>query len=954
MIKYLFIVFWLICGSVNADNRREQLLRIINEELNEVSRLNKQIGSKKPDILLRMAELYLEKARLIREEENRRFLSIDPNKRRRAKKSDFYQESTKNFKNAQKTCYYLLKRFPNYKRKGYVYFVLAYNAKEFQQINKAKSFFEKAIGSSSPNSEINRKSKLALAEIYFNMYRYQQAIPLYEAALKLKKDKWWTKDSYNLAWCYFRTGKKYKAISLMKEANRLSSDPNYIDLRESIQRDLAYFYADMGKVNEAVGFYKANNRDVAKSLHGVGKHLMSKGKNKEADSALQKAFASANDDRQRLAIDITLLTLYEDLLDYPNHHKVTKRMFGYYQKGMLDKDQVENLNYHVKKMSASLQKQVAAKTYVRLPEVRKGKADLAVSYFSMLETLTPDKKYISQFHSGETSYAVGDFDKAIERYDLAYKGARAANDRKIAGVALNGLLASLGKRGISQQTKDTYLISSFEYYLEVNPSDKRAFRIYQRLFTAYMEKGEIANAERLVYRFKKYFPNEDKKSEAMIAQIIDHYNESKDKNNIKAWVGRINRGDFKVSKKFAEKVNLLLLSLQFENVQKFSSKGDKVQALRGFHQIYKSGDSTAQAKRNAAYNIAILYYELGDAKNLSQWSNQSLQLMTSKEIVKFEDSFQLFGEELFLQNKTKMGANLYYSTLNKVCKWKSKNKNAFAKNAIVLYLTDGMINEAIQVYERMDRCGISSKIKRESGIDIIKELVKQKRWDSTLNIAKGLENDPKAVPHLIVPYYRVSRAYKAIGREKRSINLDQKIWALYKRIEKRGEKLPLDALDILVEVKLNTLEKYEDRLNKVKLSFPEKRFNSRLKAKFKNLDDIVSKAVEIFKMGSGKGIVSTYQLLIRTHTSVASEIDSFTPEGKSAEYITSFKSQMSSLVGPLMQKAEQYRREAVKKVYNEEILTEENYKLFNIYNPELPLQYLPLKTGILMDKGGKR
>ena len=135
MCRFLVILLLVFSFATQANGRRDRLLRIINEELNEVSRLNKQIGSKKPDILLRMAELYLEKARLLREKENQRYLQIDPAKRIRVKKSSYFQESKKNFTSAQKTGYYLLKRFPRYKRRGYVYFVLAYNAKEFQQVH---------------------------------------------------------------------------------------------------------------------------------------------------------------------------------------------------------------------------------------------------------------------------------------------------------------------------------------------------------------------------------------------------------------------------------------------------------------------------------------------------------------------------------------------------------------------------------------------------------------------------------------------------------------------------------------------------------------------------------------------------------------------------------------------------------------------------------------------------
>ena len=144
-----------------------------------------------------------------------------------------FQESKKLFVNAQKTCFYILKRFPRFKNKGEVYYILAYNAREFQQPKRALQFFKKANQNSRKNSQTQIKSQLLLAEMYYNQKKYRKAANLYASALRNKEQKWWTKDAFNLAWCYFRIKKKSKAINLMKEVHRKSSSGKYVDVSDS-------------------------------------------------------------------------------------------------------------------------------------------------------------------------------------------------------------------------------------------------------------------------------------------------------------------------------------------------------------------------------------------------------------------------------------------------------------------------------------------------------------------------------------------------------------------------------------------------------------------------------------------------------------------------------------------------------------------------------------------------
>ena len=53
-----------------AGSRQKYLCKLIDSEL-KVQRLNKQIKARDPELLLRLAELYLERARVMKEIENK-------------------------------------------------------------------------------------------------------------------------------------------------------------------------------------------------------------------------------------------------------------------------------------------------------------------------------------------------------------------------------------------------------------------------------------------------------------------------------------------------------------------------------------------------------------------------------------------------------------------------------------------------------------------------------------------------------------------------------------------------------------------------------------------------------------------------------------------------------------------------------------------------------------------
>ena len=118
-MKFLKLLTFLLLFSaqvLHANEKVREIISIIDEELAEVTRLNKNSNGNSPKFMLRMAELLLEKARFLKELELDKYLAIDPKERHKYKRKEFFFGSRKYFIQAQKTCLLMLKKFKKFDR----------------------------------------------------------------------------------------------------------------------------------------------------------------------------------------------------------------------------------------------------------------------------------------------------------------------------------------------------------------------------------------------------------------------------------------------------------------------------------------------------------------------------------------------------------------------------------------------------------------------------------------------------------------------------------------------------------------------------------------------------------------------------------------------------------------------------------------------------------------------
>lgn len=959
MKKLLLIIFALLFASVgfsaSEGKRKSDLIKIINEELREVIRLNKQTRGRNPDLILQLAELELEKARILRETETDRYLKISPSKRSRVDKRKIFKNSTAYFNQAKTHCLNLLKRYPNYRGRADAYYILAYHARDIEKNKKkATKYFTGARKSSRRGSVVHNKSTMALAEMYYNQKQYRKSVPLYETALKGKKNRWWTKDAHSLAWSYFRVGQKKRAISTMENVMALSKKKAYIDMGKQAQRDLAYFYSATGKTKKAVKLADKVGGNSVDYLIKVAFHTKEQGHFQNAANILEKALTKKPTKAQQAQVYSALLDIYDRLGFYGSQLKNLNKMNSLRKSGGISDQYLENIKYYSQKSAATLQKAVMGKTYKHNKKVRNRKANRAVGFFQVLKDVKPESAPRIELLIAETYYAVSKFNEAIPYYDSALQLSQKTGDKKVQKEALAGLSTSLEKKSVKKSLKDKYLIRTYLAFLKNNPRGPEAYKIYQRLFSLYFESKNVKGAETSLLAFKRNFPNKIGVQEAMLGRIIDFHKSNRNVNEMKNWLDRINKREFIVNKKFKQRLSTSITTMRFETVEKANTRGDKVRALKGYLELYSDKRSTNYEKKNAAYNIAILFHMLGNENMTYKFAKRALSHMGGKDVKKFESTFITIASFFFNKRLFNKAIDINQSVYNKLCKIPSRNKEVFYKNVYVMKIAEGRASELPQFIEGGFACKVPSRIVNQGRLELADEFAKQQSWSELTTVLSKLEKNKKNWPDLIQLRYALYKAYNESGRYKLAVAQKKLILKYFNYSERNKLPISLEGRDIVANFKLKDLYKYSEKLSSIKLRFPEKTYNTLLQKKFRRLDQVTTRALAMLNVRSGKGIVRAYKYLVETYEQFANEITSFTPPGKAKPYLDGFKKAMVPIAGKLKQQAKTFRRNAVRAIGNSNILSKDN--TFFTVKTQMPVkvEYQYYLGGVVMDRGGKR
>ena len=296
-------------------------LRIEKLRNEEIKAVKMALGLRNPEnrkaeLYLRLAELYLEAYRadfLLEGRINEKALKSNPS-------APFVRgRSREDLRNGIGAAETILKLNVNSPKLDQIYFFLGYNYGEYGD-KKKSSFYYKKLATEFPASSFSIEGVRALADEAFQTGDFPEAERQYEIAVKKTDDPAQQARIYHkLAWCYYRQRRSQDAVNTMKRAIEIARAPGggdkLLSIREEGLRDLAVYYAELGRVDEAIDYFRDNaggNEKLVKVLEKLGKEYERTGQIEKAKQVYEVLLKTDQRDESSFRVAVKMVDL--DLL----------------------------------------------------------------------------------------------------------------------------------------------------------------------------------------------------------------------------------------------------------------------------------------------------------------------------------------------------------------------------------------------------------------------------------------------------------------------------------------------------------------------------------------------------------------------------------------------------------------------------------------------------------------
>lgn len=216
-----------------------------------------------PDLYFRLAELYIEKSRLV-------YFRILEEAGADDKAAVVAPEARLLKDQAIAVYRRILSEFPDYLDNDKITFFIAHEYRELGNFQEMIKTYEELIAKYQ-KSQFRFEAWLILGDYHFDKGDVDEAIGNYRAILKGPETYAHNMARYKLAWCYVNKDKTNLAVDLWEQAvktptapepgleqaqSSLVDRPNRLDVRQDALRDLAYYYAESRDPKSALPFFQ--------------------------------------------------------------------------------------------------------------------------------------------------------------------------------------------------------------------------------------------------------------------------------------------------------------------------------------------------------------------------------------------------------------------------------------------------------------------------------------------------------------------------------------------------------------------------------------------------------------------------------------------------------------------------------------------------------------------------
>jgi cellulose synthase operon protein C len=255
---------------VPEDQNEADLMKATDESIGQLYKLTQKYSksTRRGELWLRLAEVYVEKARLVEFQIQNRY-DKDMNdflaKKRKAKpKLNLEPAMAYNRKSIQ-LYEWFIRDFEKDPKLDQALFFLGYNHFELNEPQKGEQYYVR-LTKEFPNSSYVIESNFALGEFYFDNEKWTDAKPYYERVTKEKKHRLYSFAMYKLAWVNYKSNDIKRGLKYLEEVilegrrgktQGAGSGVSQIRLATEAIKDLIVFYAEVGDPTKARAYFES-------------------------------------------------------------------------------------------------------------------------------------------------------------------------------------------------------------------------------------------------------------------------------------------------------------------------------------------------------------------------------------------------------------------------------------------------------------------------------------------------------------------------------------------------------------------------------------------------------------------------------------------------------------------------------------------------------------------------
>ncbi len=899
--------------------------------------------SRKPDLLARLAELYIEEYRFLFAKENQLYQKLRAQDSVTKSSAVQHSLSKKALMASIEVCLGILKSKHKPSKPDQVYYFLGYNYLELNDRTRSNQYFQQLV-SVYPRSEFAAEAYRNLGDAAFEAKDYRKALQNFERAAQYPQTPSYGRVLYKLAWAYYRNRQFDRALATMRRLVEISkNNAQFVSVREEALNDLAFFFSEASRMSEAKAYFaqvSPNDEFYVSSLSRLSQVYLKRGERSKAAAIEDILIRETKDRSPGLTLmvlldnvetaaqkglvedELTQLKKLEAFIGAANSLKdYTDRVQKQNDLQAKLNDRVQTLEGYIRTKALSLHKaaQKAKKPY---------NYDTAANYYQVYLRLFGGELTLAQRQEIETYYV--DNLLAVKRTDEAFKilerslfiGGVPALESKYAKEAaitlINLYIQKIDSTKNSDATQNFVVLA--EAFIQKFPNEPLTKDLEFKLARLDIQKRpeQVDNQNNRLIQFIEANPSRPESAEAAL-EMLNSQIKNKQEANAEALAQRFSKNLTLMRTgeriKLKELVFSLLERRSFADIKSLESQASQSEVALSYEKLGRQAQD--KEVRIKSYRNALLYYE----RALSITDVLRLAALLKRDAVSVDlDTtltrlITLAAVQFALSSEKNRTSDLAAILTNQDIKPSTRLLSVDYLAAMAL--DSNNFDAATQVQNRLlEICRTSKKadsieVPCDASITSYLTLLEFKRSVSNehrvheARFLKHLTEHGYANRHYFEVRGRLLAAYESLFESSKASAV------LAQMINHPAKNLTATERRYYVAAKIRSLEIQKKRLENLRLELPETLLRSRTKQRIEAMQNVVAQYEAVAKLRDPEGTILVNLELANIYTSFARDLERApVPDAYQAERLQQYKQEIQKIVTPLRQKGIEFLRTA--------------------------------------------